>query len=282
MKKLLSRNKKMKQIMAITLCICLAGSLFPITAAALEGECDLEECLGRECTVEDCLCICHKETEPAGETVSESVTVQTEALTEPTETTCETEASEEPSSVAETMMETTMETTEETVVETTEETVAETTGENLELLTVTWLDQKGEVIAAAEKEFGSILTEEDFPALEQVGWYICGEDGLTVTETPARAEDVVEASLVIRAVDRSVALTVAGEFTVGSDVTLNVIMTGFAGTEYAIQWQNCPIDEAGTPVGEWASVEGATGEEYTYTISEDAQNLSWRVVVTLQ
>lgn len=303
MRKIWNKKKNAKRLMAISLCVGLVGSLIPVTVLALEDEtaCDVSECLGAACVQEGCLCGCHKIPET---TASAPVTVQTEpaelpmetlvpAETQTTEETKETKTIEETQEPTETTVPMETLTPAETVpAETTEipmetlvpaETVEETTEapEESGLLTVTWLDQNGEVLASAEVEPGALLAEEDFPALEQVGWYVCGEEN-SLTETPVKVGTPVEQALTVRAVDRSVALTLSGECTVGSDVTLTVTLTGFAGEEYAIQWQSCPIDETGAPLGEWANVEGASGMEYTYTIAEDAQNLSWRVVLTVQ
>lgn len=294
MKNSRNRNKKLQRILAAALCACLTVMLLPFSAAALEGEtqCDLETCLGEQCEQQDCLCLCHQ----TGETTvcSEPVTVLTEAA-ETTAATEESEAAAAAETVAETAEETIAETTEETVAETTEETVAETIEETVPetteetvpeteeeaALTLTWLDQNGEFLAEAVKESGAVLTAEDFPELENVGWYVCDEEN-NVTDVPAKTGDGVDQSLTLRAVDRSVSLYVSGECAVGSEVTLWAELTGFAGETYEIRWQNCPIDEEGVPQGEWTDVEDADQTEYTYTITEDAQNLSWRVVLTVR
>lgn len=294
MKKFFDRNKGLKRFAALGLCVCLLGTLVPFTAAAQEVEevapCDVAECKGLACVTEGCFCICHKL--PA-ELDSNTVTVETE--TEPTEvamvalvpaesvqetTDAESQETTETTQTTEATEPTETEATEETAEKTTEETTEETQP-LVNPVTVTWLNQNGEVIAAAEKESGSVLAEEDFPAVAQVGWYLCGEENAP-TGTPVKAGREIAESVVIRAVDRAVDLTVTGEFAVGAEVKLAVSLTGFAGEECSIRWQNCALNEQGQLVGDWADVEGAEGAEYTYTITEDAQNLSWRVVVTVQ
>lgn len=256
-----------KRFLAVALCVFLVAALLPVTAMAEEERtpCDQAECLAAECTLEGCLCSCHK----APVVDSEPVTVQTEN-TDESQTTEESQTAEDSQSTEESQ------TTEESQI-TEESQTAEVTA-----VTLTWLDQDGVEIAVVEKEAGYVLTQEDFPEIPQAGWYICGEDNLTASEEYVSVDSVVEQSLVLRAVPWGVYLEAYGDFIVGSDVTLMAVLSGFAGEEVTVQWQCCPIEADGTRIGDWADVEGAADLTYTYTITEEAQNLSWRVAVTVQ
>lgn len=281
-------SKRSKKILAAALCTCTMVMLLPIHAAALAEGCDAEGCLAQACETEGCLCICHQD----GESIvcSEPVTVQTPDLPviveEPQpETTAETE----PVIVPETVADPTEETIEETAAEPTEETVAETTevieepvepteelADPAAFVTVTWLDQQGEVLATTELTAGSPLTEDAFPQLERVGWYLVDAE----TPTPVRADTLVTESISVQAVDRSVSLSLSGECVVGSEVTLTVNLTGFEGEAYTIQWQNCPIDAKGKPIGEWTAVD-ANGHGYIFTLTEENMYLAWRAVINV-
>lgn len=251
------------RLMAAMLCICLLSAVVPTRAAASETETTAVT-----------------ETSETAETTAVTETSETAETTEPTEPTETGETADATDATEETTLETTEETTAETAEEATETTADTQPTEGAVMLT--WLDQNGEILDEVHMEAGACLAEENFPVLEQVGWYLCGEDNVTATETPVKAGDEVQQSMVIRAVNRAVMLTLTGECAVGSDVTLTVTLEGFAGEEVNILWQCCPIDEEGEAMGEWTDAEGASGMEYTYTITEDAQNLSWRVIVSVQ
>lgn len=296
------KTRRLRAVSAGVLCACLMGSLLPVTAAAAEEH--EVVCLGATCILEGCTCPCHVapvETTAVPETTSatvpvtviETVPATTEA-TVPATTEATVPATSEatvPPTTEETVPPTTVETVPPTTVETvppaTEETVPETKEETEPALVnpvaMVWLDQngnplmdaEGSLLGAPQVEAGVPLTEEHFPALSQVGWYLVDAEG-TLTDTPVKVGHVVEQNMTLRAVDRSVSLSLTGECTVGSDVILTATLTGFAGEEVTIQWQNCPMEEE-----IWTDVEGATGPEYVYTIPEDAVSMYWRAVVTV-
>ncbi|MDO5400378.1 MAG: hypothetical protein Q4F17_05265 [Eubacteriales bacterium] len=306
------KNRRFRVLAVGVVCACLIGSLLPMTARAEEvPACSLDTCPGAQCTVEGCLCTCHGEVKsepvvvesttettapapaqsagPTNPTTAPDGTVPaktegdeqpTQAPTEPVKTEGPTEPTTEVPAVPTTEAPTDPTKPEDTtpVTEATDPTQATDpkTG-----ITVTWQNQAGEVIATVEKEAGYVLTQEDFPELSQVGWYAVNEEG-QLTETPVKADTALTQSVTLRAVERSVSLSLSGECVVGSQVTLTATLTGFAGEQLSIQWQNCPIDAEGNPTGEWTTVEGATDTSYVYTIPENAQSLSWQVVVTVQ
>ena len=62
----------------------------------------------------------------------------------------------------------------------------------------------------------------------------------------------------------------------GDTAHMKAILEGYDGLSYSLQWQNSPDCET------WKDITGATGETFDIMITEENNDLYWRILVYLE
>ena len=173
---------------------------------------------------------------------------------------------------------------EETAVPTTEVVVQ---AEVTVTVTVTVTPKPEETNQKNAPEAEPIVTAEPVVSEQPTSEALQGTDeqaAAVETETPAVTEEpATEATATMEPVateapiqrDVHIEMNVPANLQIGDTIALNATLIGFDGVEVVLQWQYSK-DGAN-----WTDAQGATGLNYSFTVTEQNAGTTWRLAVTV-